>query len=132
VCRTFEMSHVNVPYNILKYYTKLNKFEATGIIKYYVCVCMCVSVCLYSCLSYQHAKLIFFTPHYNCCQFWPAWLHTDFSHYLINYAVFGGKRHIFHVKCTNLIFSSISKYFLNLRKTIELFLYMYIGLHVKF
>jgi len=48
-----------------------------------------MSVYLYSCLSYLHAKLTFLTPHYNYCQFWPARLHTTFPHYLINDTVFG-------------------------------------------
>jgi len=61
-------------------------------------------------------------------------MHSKPPHYLINDPVFGGIRNIFNVKgkSTILIFSTILKHFLILRRNSESFLYMHIGLHIKY
>jgi len=63
-------------------------FEAITI-KYYVCACVRLCVCLYSCLTYLTCKShIFFCPVLSC-SLWPGCLYHIFPRYLIKGTIFG-------------------------------------------
>jgi len=50
-----------------------------------------MSLCQYSCLSYQAWKLYLFSSELYC-HFWHVWLYHTSPHYLINSVIFRGKK----------------------------------------
>jgi len=71
-------------------------------IKYCECACLCL------CLSYPTSK-----SHFLCftlyCHLWPDWLHHMLPNLLINSTIFG-KNFIEHKKCSDFLYSSVSKF----------------------